>query len=109
MMPIFPPAHTAARLASTASCPTVAPRAVPWYDAVRYPGVAEIAGALEDAMARWKNMPGLAEWRGTLFDEMCLGVCMQMIVNKVRLQQKRGAKGQAWKDFYELTVGIRTG
>ncbi len=109
MMPIIPPAHAAARLASTAPHPTVAPRAVPWYDAARYPGVAEIAGALEDAMAHCKNMPGPAEWCGTLFNEMCLGVCMQMIVNKVHLQQKRGAKGQAWKDFYKLTVGIRAG
>jgi hypothetical protein len=98
MMPIIPPAHAAARLASTASCPTVAPT-------TRYPGVAEIAGALEDAMARWKNMPGPAEWCGTLFDEMRHGVCMQMLVN----QKKRGAKGQAWKDFYKLTFGIRTG
>ena len=37
------------------------------------------------------------------------GVYLQMVVNGVHLQHKRGAKGKIWKDFYEQTVGIRTG
>jgi hypothetical protein len=37
------------------------------------------------------------------------GVYLQMVVNGVHLQHKRDAKGKIWKDFYEQTVGIRTG
>jgi hypothetical protein len=109
MLPTIPPANAAARLAPTASCPAVAPRAFPQYDAAWYPGIAETAAALEDVMARWKTMPGPVEWCGTSFNKICLGVCMQMVVNKVHLQQKRGAKGQAWKNFYKQNIGIRAG
>ena len=60
-------------------------------------------------MARWKKMPGPVEWCGSSFEELRLGVCLQMVVNKVHLQKKKGAKGIAWKDFYERTVGTRVG
>ena len=79
--------------------------AVPLYDAAKYPGVAAVATAMNDAMARWKKMPGPVEWCGASFEELCHGVCLQMVVNGVHLQHKRGAKGLAWKDFYERTVG----
>ena len=46
---------------------------------------------------------------GCSFKELRLGVCLQMVVNKVHLQKKKGAKGPARKDFYERTVGIRVG
>jgi hypothetical protein len=83
--------------------------AVPWYDAAKYPGVAAIATAMNDAMACWTTMPGPVEWCGASFEEMRHGVCLQMVVNGVHLQHKSGAKGLAWKDFYERTVGSRTG
>jgi hypothetical protein len=99
------------------SCSTYASRktaappsgAAPLYDAAKYPGVAAVAAAMNDAMARWKTMPGPVEWCGASFDEMRHGVYLQMVVNGVHLQHKRGAKGLAWKDFYERTVGSRTG
>ncbi len=50
----------------------------------------------------------LALWNGVL-EEMCLGVCLQMVVNGAHLQHKRGVKGLARKDFYERTVDIHTG
>ena len=84
-------------------------RAVPRYDAAKYPGVAAVAAAMNDAMARWKTMPGPVEWCGASFEEMRHGVYLQMVVNGVHLQHKRGAKRLAWKNFYERTVGIRTG
>ena len=36
-------------------------RAVPRYDAAKYPGVAAIVVAMNNAMARWKTMPGPVE------------------------------------------------
>ncbi len=71
------------------------------------PGITATAAAMEDVMNHWRRMPGPVKWCGTSFEEMHLGVCFQMVVNKVHLQKKKGAKGQAWKDFYELTIGIR--
>ncbi len=82
--------------------------AVPQVDAANYPGVAAIAAAMNNAMARRKTMPGPVEWCGASFEEMHHDVCLQMVVNGVHLQHKRGAKGLAWKDFYERTVGICT-
>jgi hypothetical protein len=99
----------------TALCKAAAPsgasvtRAVPRYNAAKYPGVAVVAAAMDDAMARWKTMPGPVEWCGAPYEEMCHGVYLQMVVSGVHLQHKRGAKGLAWKDFYERTVGIRPG
>jgi hypothetical protein len=92
-------AATALRKAAAPSGASVA-RAVPRYNTAKYPGVAVVAAAMDDAMARWKTMPS---------EEMCYGVYLQMVVNGVHLQHKRGAKGLAWKDFYERTGGIRTG
>ena len=102
-LPTVAPGNSASRSGA------VAPRAVPQFDAARYPGIAAAAAAMEAAMARWKKMPGPVEWCGSSFEELRLGVCLQMVVNKVHLQKKKGAKGQAWKDFYERTVGIRVG
>ena len=103
-------------LANRPSCSMSASRkaaapsgAVPQVDATNYPGVAAIAAAMNDAMARRKTMPDPVEWCGASFEEMRHGVCLQMVVNGVHLQHKRGAKGLAWKYFYERTVGIRTG
>ena len=83
--------------------------AVPRYDAANYPCVAAIAATMNNTMACWKTMPGPVEWYGASFEEMCHGVCLQMIVHGVHLQQKRGAKWMAWKVLYERTVGSRTG
>ena len=82
-------------------------RTVPRYDAAKYPGVEAVAAAMNDAMARWKMMPGPVEWCGASFEGMRHGVYLQMVVNGVHLQHKRGAKGKIWKDFYEQTVGIQ--
>jgi len=89
-------------LANRPSCSTSALRkaaapsgAVPQVDATNYPGVAAIAAAMNDAMARRKTMPGPVEWCGASFEEMRHGVCLQMVVNGVHLQHKRGAKGLA--------------
>ncbi len=84
-------------------------RAVPWYDAAKYLDVAVVSAAMDDAMARWKAMPGPVEWCGAPYEEMRHGVYLQMVINRIHLQHKRGAKGPAWKDFYERTAGIRTG
>ncbi len=78
--------------------------AVPRNDAANFPCVAAVATAMKDATARWKTMPGPVEWCGASFEEMRHGVCLQVVVNGVHLQHKRGAKGLAWKDFYERTV-----
>ena len=94
----------------SASCKAAAPSgSVPLYDAAKYPGVAAVVAAMNDAMACWKTMPSPVEWCGASFDEMRHGVCLQMVVNGVHLQHKRGTKGLARKDFYEQTVGSRTG
>ena len=95
----------------SASRKAVAPSgAVPRNDAANFPGVAAVATAMKDAIARWKTMPGPVEWCVASFEEMRHGVCLQMVVNGVHLQHKRGAKGLAWKDFYERTVlGSRIG
>ncbi len=101
-------AATTLRKAAAPSGASLA-RAVPRYGAAKYPGVAVVAAAMDNAMARWKKMPGPVEWCGALYKEMCHGVYLQMVVSGVHFQHKRGANGLAWKDIYERTVGIRTG
>ena len=101
-------AASALRKAATPSGVSVA-RAVPQYNAAKYPDVAVVAAAMDDAMARWKAMPDPVEWCGAPYEEMRHGVYLQMVINGTHLQHKRGAKGPAWKDFYERTDGICTG
>ena len=101
-------AAPALRKAAAPSGASVA-RAVPRYKAAKYPGVAVVAAAMDDAMAHWKTMPGPVEWCGALYEEMRHSVYLQTVLSGVHLQHKRGAKGLAWKDFYEQTVGIHTG
>ncbi len=98
----------ALRKAATPSGASVA-RAVLRYDAAKYPGVAVVAAAMDDVIAHWKTMPGPVDWCCGLYEEMCRGVYLQMVINGIHLQHKRGAKGPAWKDFYKRTVGICTG
>jgi hypothetical protein len=45
---------------------------------------------MDNAMACWKTMPGPVERCGAAFEEICLGVCLQAVVNGVHLQHKRG-------------------
>ena len=78
MLPNIPPINAVAR-------------PVPQHDAARYPGIAKTSAAIVDVIACWKKMPGPVEWRGTLFKEMRLGVCLQMVTDKVHLQKKKGA------------------
>ena len=53
----------------SSSCKAVAPSgAVPQVDATNYPGVAAIAAAMNDAMARRKTMSGPVEWCGASFE-----------------------------------------
>ena len=43
----------------------------------KYPGVEAVAAAMNNAMARWKTMPGPVERCGASFEEMRHGVYLQ--------------------------------
>ena len=103
-----PSAKTASHKAATRSSDP-ALRAVPRYDAAKYPSIKAILDAMKGVMACWKTKPGCVEWCGYLFEGMRRGVCLQMVVNGIHLQHKRGVKWLSWKFFYEWTAGIRTG
>ncbi len=40
-------------------------------------------------MVHWKTLPGPVKWCGAVFEEMPLGVCLQMVINGVHLQHKK--------------------
>ena len=72
-------AATALRKAAAPSSASVA-RAVPRYNAAKYPGVAVVAAAIDDAMACWKAMPGPVEWCGAAYEEMRHGVYRRLTI-----------------------------